>query len=347
MRRGLQFAGGGTSLDEIVTLSREAEAAGFDSLYLTEAWRSCFVGLAAMAAATERVRLGPCVLNAYARSPWITGMGAIDLDELSGGRLVLGVGTGNKHINEVWQGIPQERPLKKMEETITLLQRISRASIGDTVKFDGEVHHMDWPPAVQPVRDSIPVYLGAFFPKMLSVAGRVADGLILGSLMTPDYIKEVIRPHVEKSIVEAGRDPAKFEYLALSFVSVGEDGESARRAAREAICRLYGPMPSPYLDYALRENGFGKAADAAAKYMPEGDMDRAMEAMTDELIDSVTIAGTPDHCRARMATFEGAVDELIFVNVNYSSDETVGVVPLFRDLIALGAPSAKAGRAGH
>lgn len=337
MKVGLQFAGGGTTLAEIVMLSREAEAAGFDSLYLTEAWRSCFVGLAAMAAATERVRLGPCVLNAYARSPWITGMSAIDLDELSGGRLILGVGTGNKHINEVWQGIPQTLPLKKMEEYVTLLQQISRTNVGDAVKFDGEMHRMDWPPAVQPLRDSIPVYLGAFFPKMLSVAGKVADGLILGSLMTPDYIKQVIRPHVEKSVVESGRDPSAFEVMALPFASVGEDGESARRAAREAICQLYGPMPSPYLDYALRENGFGKAADAAARYMPEGDMDRAMEAMTDELIDSVTIAGTPEHCRARMATFDGTVDELIFVNVNYSSDETVGVVPLFRDLIALGA----------
>jgi len=318
-------------------LSQEAETAGFDSLYLTEAWRSCFVGLAAIAVATSHVRLGSCVLNAYAQSPWITGMSAIDLDELSGGRLLLGVGTGNKHINEVWQGIPQDRPLKKMAEIVTLLQQISRTSVGDSVKFDGDMHRMDWPPAVQPVRKSIPVYLGAFFPKMLSVAGKVADGLILGSLMTPDYVKNVVRPHVEKSIIESGRDPAAFEVMALPFVSVGEDGESARRAAREAICRLYGPMPSPYLDYALRENGFSKAADAAAKYMPYGDMDRAMEAMTDELIDAVTIAGTPAHCQERIATFEGAVDGLIFVNVNYSSDETVGVVPLFRDLIARGA----------
>jgi len=340
LKIGLQFAGGGTTLAEIVVLSQEAEAAGFDSLYLTEAWRSCFVGLAAMAAATERVRLGPCVLNAYSRSPWITGMSAVDLDELSGGRLVLGVGTGNKHINEVWQGVPQTRPLQKMEEYITLLQQISRAGVGDTVKFDGEIHQMDWPPAVQPLRRSIPVYLGAFFPKMLSVAGKVADGLILGSLMTPDYIKQIVRPHVEKSILESGRDPASFEVMALPFVSVGEDGEAARRAAREAICRLYGPMPSPYLDFALRENGFSKAADAAARYMPAGDMERAMEAMDDALIDTVTIAGTPQHCRERMATFEGAVDELIFVNVNYSSDETVGVVPLFTDLIALGAKAA-------
>ncbi|MDH3640956.1 MAG: LLM class flavin-dependent oxidoreductase, partial [Gammaproteobacteria bacterium] len=91
MRCGLIFSGGGTSMQQMIALARSAEQAGIDSIYLTEAWRSGFVGLAAIAMATERVEIGPYILNAYARSAWVTAMSAIDLDELSGGRLVLGV----------------------------------------------------------------------------------------------------------------------------------------------------------------------------------------------------------------------------------------------------------------
>ena len=131
MQYGLIFSGGGMSQQEMLGIARKADQAGIDAIYLTEAWRSAFVGLAALATATERVEIGPCILNAYARSPWITAMSAIDLDELCGGRLVLGVGTGNKHINETWQGISQDRPLRKMEEYVTLLRKAVATRLGD------------------------------------------------------------------------------------------------------------------------------------------------------------------------------------------------------------------------
>lgn len=334
---GLIFSGGGTTMQQMVDLSVEAEKAGIDSIYMSEAWRSGFVGLAAIAAATERVRIGPYILNAYARSPWITGMSAIDLDELSGGRLLLGVGSGNKHINGVWQGIPQERPLKKMEEYVTLLKEIVSTPLGGTVKFDGEMHAMDWPPAVQPFRPSIPVYLSAVFPKMTAVAARVADGLALGALMSPGYIRDVIRPRAEAAAADAGRDPAELGFITAPFVSVDDDAEVARQAAREAICHLYHPLPHPYYDFALREHGFSAAADAATKYVPEGNMAKALEAMDDRVIDAVTISGTLEDCAAKLAAYEGVVDETVFVNVNYSAESVEGLLDNFRNLIALGS----------
>jgi alkanesulfonate monooxygenase SsuD/methylene tetrahydromethanopterin reductase-like flavin-dependent oxidoreductase (luciferase family) len=97
------------------------------------------------------------------------------------------------------------------------------------------------------------------------------------------------------------------------FVSVSDNREQARQAAREAICRLFAPLPHPYYDFLLREQGFTAAADAAKKYMPEGKLQKAAEAMTDDVIDRVTIAGAPEECRQRIAEYQQVVDEVLCV----------------------------------
>ncbi len=335
MGYGLIFPGGGMSIRDMVALSKEAEAAGFDSLYVTEAWRSGFVPLTAIAAATERVRLGTYVLNAYGRSPLLTGMSAIDLDELSGGRLFLGVGSGNRHINEEWQGTPHTAPYQKMTEYVTLLKQIVRARVGETVAYEGKIHRMHWAPAVQPLRESIPVYLSGIFPKMVRVAGQVADGLAIGAIVSPEYIRTVLQPSARVAALEAGRDPQSLGFVMAGFVSVSDNPEQARQAAREAICRLFHPLPHPYYDFMLREHGFSAAADAAKKYMPEGKLQKAAEAMTDEVLDRVTIAGTPDECRKRIADYHRVVEEVICVNVFYSTAKDFDVLRSYRNILQL------------
>lgn len=340
MRHGIIFSGGGTSLQQMVALACQAEQAGVDSIYLTEAWRSGFVGLAAIAAATERVEIGPYILNAYARSVWITAMSAIDLDELSGGRLVLGVGSGNKHINEDWQGIPQARPIRKMDEYVTLLRKAVSTRLGETLTWEGQMHRMKWPPAVAPLRSSIPVYLAALYPQMIGVAGRVADGLALGALLSADYIRQELKPRFVKAASDADRDPSTLGIYFAPFVSVGDDGEEARNAARAAICHLYSPLPHPYYDHVLREQGFSRAADACAAHVPEGRMERAMEAISDEMLDTVAIAGTADQCRGALNRFEDIVDQALLVNVNYSGESEEALLSGFARLIDLASVAA-------
>lgn len=336
MKQGIIFAGGGTTIRQMAELARQAELAGLDSVYVTEAWRSGFVPLAAIAQATDSIEIGTYILNAYARSPWLAAMSAVDLDELSGGRLVLGVGTGNKHINEVWQGVPQQRPLRKMEQYVSVLRRAVATRAGEELDYAGDMHAMRWTPAVPPLRPAIPVFLAAVFPGMVSVAARVADGIALGALLSPEYIRDVVRPRFEEAALAAGRDPAQLGTTTAPFVSVGEDAEAARNAARAAICRLYAPLPHPYYDYALREQGFSRAADHATKWMAEGQLERAMEGFTDDVIDAVVIAGNIDHCRRLLQRFEGVVDQTLFVNVNYSGESTEATIGAFHDLIELG-----------
>jgi 5,10-methylenetetrahydromethanopterin reductase len=335
MKLGLIFPGGGMRIRDMVAIGKEAEEAGFDSLYVTEAWRSGFVPLTALTLATQRVRLGSYVLNAYGRSPLLTGMSAIDLDELSDGRLLLGVGSGNRHINEDWHGIPHAEPYQKMKEYIECLKQIVRTRIGTPVVYEGKIHRMHWTPAIDPVRESIPIYLSAIFPRMVKVAGQVADGVAIGALNSPEYIRTVLQPRVREAAAQVGRDPQALGYLMAIFVLVSEDREHARQAAREAICRLFSPLPHPYYDFLLREQGFSAAADAAQKLVPQGKLKHAAEAIPDEAIDRLTIAGTPVECRKRIAAYEGIVEEVICVNVSYSTTQASGPLESYRSIFKL------------
>lgn len=340
MRYGLMFSGGGTTIAQMASLAKQAEDAGLDSVYLCEAWRSGFVGLAAIALATQRIELGTYILNGYGRSPWLTAMSAVDLDELSGGRLVLGIGSGNKHINEEWQGVPMERPLLKMREYVTLLKKAVETPCGQQLDWEGQMHRMHWTPAVQPLRKTIPVLLAALYPKMMTVAAEVADGIALGALLSPAYLREVVLPRFRGAAEAAGRDPAKLLAYVSPFVSVAEDVDAARNAVRAAICHLYSPLPHPYYDFVLREQGFSKAADAAAKHVPEGRIEQAMEAFTDDIVDTVSVAGTLQRARGQLAAFDGLVDQVIFVNISYSSGSAQELTRNFRNMIALGTKPA-------
>jgi len=314
MDLGLIFTGGDMSVRDLVTLSKQAEDSGFSSVCMAEAWRSGWVTLTAMAAATNTIRLGPYVLNAYGRSPLLAGMSAIDFNEFSGGRLMLGVGGGNRIINEQWQGIPHERVLRKMREYVTLMKQMARARAGEKLLFEGEIHSMDWTPTVDPGAEPYPVYLAAVFPRMMRVAAQVADGIAAGATLSVEYLNDVLKERAAEAATALDRDPTSIAWTAVNIIAVDEDRDRARRAAREAICHFYAPLPHPYYEYTMREQGFGAAADALLKLMPTGKLEAAVAAIPDECVDRLVIAGTPDDCRARLAAYEGILDEMLLLN---------------------------------
>jgi 5,10-methylenetetrahydromethanopterin reductase len=186
----LMVAGGsGTQIRDLVDLAVRAEAAGAYGIYVPEAWRSGFVAPTAMAAATRRVRIGAYVLNAHARTPWVAGLAAVDLDEFSGGRLTLGVGSGNRVTNESYQGVPVVRPLQKMRDYLSVLRSVTSARLGERVDVPGERHSVDgWHSQVNPVRSRIPIVLAATSPRMVELAAELADGIALGSLQSVDFV---------------------------------------------------------------------------------------------------------------------------------------------------------------
>jgi 5,10-methylenetetrahydromethanopterin reductase len=313
MRVAILFTGADT-LRDTVAIGTAAEAAGFDSLYMVEAYRSAWIALTALAAATQRVTLGPYVLNAYARSPMLTAMTAADFQEFSNGRLHLGIGGGNRVINEHWQGIPHARVLTKMREYVELLRTVARTRAGDTVAFDGEVHRMHWTPRVTPAAP-YPISLAAIFPKMLEVAAGVADGIAGGATLGPEFLSELLRPVVAAHAAAAGRDPAKIEWRAVMFAAVSDDREAAYRAARAGLCALFAPLPHPYYEYTMTEQGFGDVVEKLRKLVPAGQLDAAIDIIPDTMVERCTIAGTLAECRTRLASYEGLLDEILLSNV--------------------------------
>jgi alkanesulfonate monooxygenase SsuD/methylene tetrahydromethanopterin reductase-like flavin-dependent oxidoreductase (luciferase family) len=267
------------------------------------------VALSALALATERVRIGPYVMNAHARSPWIAGMTAVDLDELSGGRLVMALGSGNRVTNEQYQGIPVVRPLAKMRDYIAVVRAVTQAGAGGVVEYGGQMHSSSgWVSQVEPVRSRIDLHLAATSPKMEELAAEVADGVALGSLVSVDFVSAV----AERCRAKAG---SQFAVRASSFVSVDDDADLARARARMAVVNLYAGKPHPHYDALLRRQGFDEVADLLIKHVAAGDLAAASSSVSDEVVDSLTVAGTPDECRARLAEYAPVLDELILMNV--------------------------------
>jgi alkanesulfonate monooxygenase SsuD/methylene tetrahydromethanopterin reductase-like flavin-dependent oxidoreductase (luciferase family) len=315
MRQGILFVGGGSTLRDIVETARAAEDAGIDSIHVVEGYRSAFVPLTAIALATERVRLGTYIANAYGRSPLLTAMSAMDLDELSGGRVVLGVGSGNRTINEDYQGIAYARPLAKMREYVENLRAAFAAPLGGKVEYQGKIHRMRWTRSIAPVRPAIPVHLAAIFPKMVEVAGSVADGVALGVLLSPEYVRDVIRPSARAAAERAGRDGAGLEFPMAALIAVDANRDRARDAVRRAVASFFHPLPHPYYEYLLREQGYGKVVDLALRRAPEERADEVFAAMDDDLVDRLAFTGTPEEITRRLRDYRGIVDEAIWLNV--------------------------------
>ena len=328
---------------DVVAIARRAEERGLDGAYCVEAWRSAPVPVAAVACATSRIKVGTYILNAHSRSPFLAGLSAIDLDELSHGRLVLCLGTGNKHINEAYQGLVVERTTRKMTEYVELLHRIVSATPGQPVSYDGQVHRMkEWPPIFAPYRPTIPINLAAVFPPMRKVAGRVADGVALGILCSPAYVRDVIRPAVEQAAAAAGRDPAALRFMAAAFVAVDHDLARARDSVRRAIAGLFAPLPHPYYSFLLGEHGFGEVTAAVDRLVAAGRIEASIEAIPDELVDTVAFAGSLERCVERLRAFEGVVDEIVLCNAKGRSGPARDPATIHADYDALmGCATAK------
>ncbi|MCW2793532.1 MAG: class flavin-dependent oxidoreductase [Nocardioides sp.] len=310
---GVALPDAGLSVRDVVTLAQEAEAAGVDAVYAVEAVRTATVPLAAIAAGTSVIRFGPYAVNAYARSAGLTALTAIDLAALAGGRLTLCVAAGNRHLNEEIHGVEAQRPATRMAEYLTILRRMLAAEPGQEVRFEGELLRMGpWLPTTPPIH--VPVLLAGVQPAMLRTAGRHADGVALGVLHSPEHVAAVVLPQFRAAAEAAGRDPALLRVTLGVSVAVDEDREAARAAVRRMVCALFSPLPHPYYEFAMREQGFASTVDALARLVPEGRWREAVAAVPDELVDTLAVAGDPAASRAALARYDGLVDEVVLVN---------------------------------
>jgi len=299
------------SIKSLTTIASEAERNGIDALYTVDAGRSATVTAAAVISATHRAQVGTYIVNAYAREPWMTGLEARDLNELSEGRFVLGVGTGNLHFNDLYMGIDSRRSRAKMRDFVEIVRAVVSGRARQPVRYQGEVHRIRWRATWEPATANLPVYLSASGPKMVHLAGEVSDGVGIGIMSSVEFVRDLVRPNARAGALAAGRDPDQLKFPMAATVSINSDVELARDASRAAICKLYHPIPHPYYDSQLRQLGFSEFANKAAELMPAGKLREAMALVPDEVIDTMTITGTATDCVARINDYAGVADEVI------------------------------------
>ena len=327
------------SIRTITSLSRQAEMAGIDTLYTVDAGRSATITAAAVIHATERARVGTYIVNAFARSAWMTGIEARDLNEISEGRFVLGVGTGNRHFNELYMGIDSSKTLAKMRDYITIVQAVVSGRAAERVRYQGDVHKIRWRATWDPATPELPVYLSASGPKMISLAGEVADGVGIGIMSSVDFVRDIVQPNARAGARLAGRDPDALSFPVAATVSINNDEQRARDASRASICKLFHPIPHPYYDLQLRQLGFSEFADQATQLMPAGRLQEAMALVPEEVIDTMTITGNLATCSARVEQYQGIADELILARTA-QRDEPQGLAA-YDDFFALVSAAAQ------
>lgn len=279
---------------EYVTLARAAEAAGFDQLWVSDDLflRGVWPILSACAVATERIGLGTCIVNPATMHPAEIAMQAASLDELSGGRLSLGLGAGAGEFLG-WVGLAQPRPLANLAEAA---RRIRALLAGETGPFAGE----GWPEWGAeafmrfPTRP-VPIYLAALSPRMQALIGAVGDGG-LPLLFPPEQFAEVA-PRVHAGAEAAGRDPAAIDLAACIWVAVDADHKRAEAAMRAKVAYYANAMS----DDILARLGVPRAEAAAISRAVQDDPARAAALVPPELLR----LGVAGDARALVARLEG------------------------------------------
>jgi probable F420-dependent oxidoreductase len=296
---------------ENVDLARRADAAGFDSVWAPEFHNhSGALALAAAALETERVELGTAIAWAFARSPLLTAVTALDLDEMSGGRFVLGLGTGTKRMRTDWLGAPAERPARRLRETIEAVRAVWDAADAGAVEYEGELVRL----AVRPYgragqrRRRIPVCVAAVNEGMARAAGAVADGVIAHPMASPRYIEEVMRPAIAAGATAEGRDAAAVEVADWVIVAVSDDTEQARRDAKRQIA--FHATVRTY-DRVLELHGAMDVAREIRELWRRFDLDGMTSLVTDEMLEAMAVAGPPDECREQLAERASGVGRVL------------------------------------
>ena len=296
---------------ENVELARRAEEAGFDSAWAPEFHNhSGVLALAAAALETERIELATGIAWAFGRSPLLTAVTALDLDEMSGGRFVLGLGTGTRRMRTHWLGAPAELPGTRLRETVEAVRQVWRSGQAGAIRYDGELVQLDVRPygRAGQVREDIPVYVAAVNEGMSRIAGSVADGVVAHPMATPRYIDEVMRPALAEGAESAGRSGAKVAVADWVIAAVSDDAEQAREDAKRQIA--FHATVRTY-DRILELHGFGDNAARIRELWKSFDLAGMTALVSDEMLGEMAVAGTPSDCVAALERRSASADRLL------------------------------------
>jgi probable F420-dependent oxidoreductase len=314
---GLTIFSGGRGAERYArlgTLAREAEEAGFEGVWVSELYnRSATVPMATLAAATSRVLVGSNIAYGPGRSPLIWAAEARDLDELSEGRLVLGLGTGTRGMLENWLSVSGESPAARTVELVEVLRKLWRLHEGP-VRHEGRFYTVNVAPTMEtppPFQEHLPIWTAGVNPGMIRAAGRVADGLVGHPMFTRRYLDEVVRPELAKGAVATGRHLDGFQVMGIRICAVAEgesDLEEARRRAAFAVAQY---AASRVYDRLFALHGWTAEQERIREAARAKDPAGMVAAVPDAAIDECTIVCTATDLPLVAARHAEPVDHLV------------------------------------
>lgn len=309
----ITYAPWGETLAELADAAARAEQAGAEVLWVPELHRSATLSAAAMIGATSSARIGTAIALAFTRSPMITALEALDLDELSGGRFVLGLGTGVQRLNEDWHNARFGKPVGHLSEVVRNVRHFWAAC---TTAAETDLPG-DWEPMrirgyqrpfpVQ--REHIPVYLAAMGPAMTRLAGRIADGWISHELCSPAYLEERILPELETGLAAVeGRGRSDLDVVVSACCSVDADPQRATRRVA-GLVGFYASVRT-YADF-FDFHGLAEDQQRVVNAFRSGrGADHLADAVSDRMVDALTLNGDVDRVAEQINAYEGKADSI-------------------------------------
>lgn len=327
----LGYWGIGPKGQDAIDAVKFAESVGYESVWVAESYGSdCVSVLSWLAAQTETINLGAAIMQVPARPPAAAAMAGATIDTLSNGRFMFGFGPSGPQVSEGWYGVPYAKPWGRTKEYVEVVREI----IAREGKLDHQGEHYQLPlPEGQgkplklnfrPLRNNIPIFIGAIGQRSVEIAAEVADGWI-PIFFSVDKFEEAWGEHIEKGLAAGNRTRADFEISPSVQVAIDGDLEAARNVVRMGLVLYLGGMGSKktnfYVNLAHRF-GFGDVADEVQELFQAGDKEGAFKALPDEMVNAVSLIGTEAEVAERLERFRANnIDRLICTPVHPEVDQ--------------------------
>jgi F420-dependent oxidoreductase-like protein len=339
------YWGLGMGAQEQLQVVQEAERLGYDSVWAAEAYGSdAATVLAWLAAGTSTIKLGSAIFQMPGRSAAMTAMTAATIDELSGGRMVLGIGSSGPQVAEGWHG---QRFARQLQRTREYVEVVRMALARERVDYHGETIELPLPDGpgkalklmISPVQERIPIYLAAIGPKNTALAGEIADGW-LPTFFSPEHVSE-LRALLDEGAARSGRSLEEFDIAPNANAYITEDRELARNLNRPLLALYIGGMGSRkqnFYNKLVQRYGFADAARTIQDLYLEGKKEEAGAAIPDALIDMVSLCGPRDVVADRLAAFRDAgVGTLTISPLAFSAEDRIAQLRGIAELVAVTA----------
>jgi F420-dependent oxidoreductase-like protein len=345
----LGYWGIGPQGDDALEAVHAAERAGFESVWVAESYGSDVVSvLAWLAPQTETIKLGGAIMQVPARAPAAAAMAGCTIDALSNGRFIFGFGPSGPQVSEGWYGVDYAKPWGRTREYIEIVRKIVARE--GPVEYDGKHYKLPLPGGqgkalklnFHPLRNEIPIFVGAIGRKSVEMAAEICDGWI-PIFFSIDEMDPVWGEHLEAGFAKGGRTREDLEISPTIQVAIDGDLDAARSVVKAGLLLYLGGMGSRetnfYVDLACRF-GFEKEAFNVQELYLAGDREKAYDAIPDELVAKTSMVGTEAEVAERIEAFaKGGVDRLIVSPIHMDRQQQLHTIERLAALAGAGAPA--------